>query len=165
VGKEFIAVYHGVKVPPNPLIGPYSRRMLKEGTYEAHEVKAALKLVVPGDRVLELGAGIGVTGAVVALNRFPERVLCYEPNPNLIEPILRLHALNGLEDVIDLENAVVLAGESLPPTARFNVRPNYIGSRLTARRRRAERQRDRCAGARFCRGQGAVSARYHDHRH
>ena len=130
MGKEFFAVYHGVKVPPSPLIGPYLRRTLKEGWYEAREVTAALRLVRPGDRVLELGAGIGVTGAITALNRFPQKVLCYEPNPNLIEPIRALHVLNGLSDMIEVENAVVLAGDAPPPTAKFNVRPNYIGSRL-----------------------------------
>jgi FkbM family methyltransferase len=124
------ATSHGVAVPESPFLTPARIERINAARYEGDEIAGALALVRPGDRVLELGAGLGVVGAVAALNRAPERVVSYEANPNLIRHIRILHALNGLSARMDLRHAVLMAGADLPPTVRFHLHASYLGSSL-----------------------------------
>ena len=92
--------------------------------------KEDLASLQPGDRVLELGAGLGIVGAVTAKNAGPAAVLSFEANPELIPHIRALHRTNGLEDLIELRNAVLVAGPDRSPTLPFNLHGSFLGSSL-----------------------------------
>ena len=132
------ATCHGVAVPHSPFLTPTRIARIDTARYEGEEIAGALALVRPGDRVLELGAGLGIVGAVVGLNRAPERVVSFEANPDLIPHIRALHDLNGLTGRMDLRHAVLMAGADLPATARFHLHASYLGSSLTGQGRSVE---------------------------
>lgn len=71
-------------------------RQLRRGDYEYAERKLLLRVLHPSDRVLEVGAGIGVLGLVAARVCGAENVLSYEPNPATLPLIQANHALNDL---------------------------------------------------------------------
>ena len=126
-----VATYHGIKVPAAPHLGPGMIAAMRAGTYERHEVELALAHVPRGSRVLELGAGSGVTGAVVARNCQPRAMMSIDANPQLLPHIAKLYAENGLQYLIDLRHGVVLSSANAPQTVPFFVRGNFLGSRLT----------------------------------
>jgi FkbM family methyltransferase len=103
------------------------RRLLRTNEYEAKETHCALRVVRAGDRVIELGAGIGYMSTLVATKREIESVHAFEANPHLIPYIQQVHAANGLE------NAKVVHGLLGPEAgeADFYVRPNILASSLT----------------------------------
>lgn len=87
---------HGIRVPdPGPLIGPDMKTALEEGWYEIAEVTALREALRPGDRVLDIGACLGVTACAAALVPGVERVVAVEPNPALIPQIRRTCERNG----------------------------------------------------------------------
>ena len=101
------------------------------GRYEGGEIAAGLACIPKGSRILELGAGAGVVGAVLAKNLAPAAMLSVEANPGLIPNIRDLHTHNGLADLIDLRNTVVLSAPDAPAEVTFHVRGNFLGSSLT----------------------------------
>lgn len=128
---EIVARTHGIEVPETPHLGPSMRRAIEAGRYEAREIRAGLARIPKGARILELGAGAGIVGAVLARNLDPAAVLSVEANPRLIESIRALHAHNGLDGVISVRNAVVLSAPDAPPSVEFFLRGNFLGSSLT----------------------------------
>lgn len=71
-------------------------RLLRRGDYEFAERKLLARVATKGDRVLEVGAGIGALGLVAARLCGAENVLSYEPNPATLPIIEANHALNDL---------------------------------------------------------------------
>lgn len=130
VTDEPAAYCMGVAVPPSGFLTEARIENLVTGRYEGAEIHGAMWVVKPGDRVLELGSGIGVVGAVVAQNRRPEKVVSFEANPYLIPAINDLYRMNGLEDVISVRNQVLIAGDDRPPTLPFHVHRSFLGSSL-----------------------------------
>lgn len=125
--------YHGVRLPPHAQYLPPRRiERIRNGRYEWQEIAGALHVVRPGDRVLELGAGIGIVGAVIAKNRAPVRILSYEANPALIGYAREMHRINGLDAIIDLRNAVLMSEPDAPATTGFHVHASFLGSSLIA---------------------------------
>jgi FkbM family methyltransferase len=124
------AVVHcrGVGVPASPFLTETRQRRIAEGRYEAEEIAGALAVIRPGDRVLEMGAGLGVVGAVIAANAQPAAVLSFEANPDLVPHIKALHRLNGLEGRIELRNAVLMSAPDRPETRTFFLRNSFLGS-------------------------------------
>lgn len=99
---------NGVRVPffPN-VITPKIERPLRNNRYEGGECAALRQILRPGDRVLELGAGIGLISTVAALTEGVQSVTAVEANPELIPVIRETHRLNGVSRV-DLRNGVVV---------------------------------------------------------
>jgi FkbM family methyltransferase len=78
---------------------------LQKGWYERDEVEIIRRFLKSGDRVLEMGAGLGVTTMVAARIVGAEAVRTFEANPCLI-PLFRENAArNGLD--INIRNAVL----------------------------------------------------------
>ena len=127
---DHAALCHGVKVPHSPFLNDTRIRRMSEGKYEGDEIRGALEVIRPGDRVLELGSGLGVVGAVIAQNAQPEAVLSFEANPNLIPHINALYALNGLQDRIEVRHQVVIAAPEPPDHVTFHLRTSFLGSSL-----------------------------------
>ena len=133
----------GMKFPKDPnIIKGSIRRSLRRETYEEKETNAVLRTVREGDRVIELGAGVGYMSTLVATKRNVESVHAFEANPNLVPYIRRVHAANGLtnahvthgilglrkghtnfyvrEDILS-SSMSVLEGEIDPPATKVEV--------------------------------------------
>ena len=104
----------GVVVPHSPFLTGTRIERINAARYEGEEIAGALSVVRPGDRVLELGAGLGLVGAVTAKNADPEAVLSFEANPELIPHTRALYRANGLDGLIELRNAVLLSAPDRP---------------------------------------------------
>lgn len=124
----------GIKVSTDAAGLPRSvRSALFKETYEVHERRLVRQIVRPGDRVLEIGAGIGVVASLAARLCGPGNLVSYEANSKL-EPIIRGNfALNGVEPRLVMR-AVNLDGR--PVT--FNRDDNIVSSSLAKRDSSAE---------------------------
>lgn len=88
----------GVLIGTGKADTPHSvRNALFKGVYEEHECDIVERIVRPGDRVLEIGAGIGLISLLATRLAGEGQVLSCEANPAL-EPLIRAnYALNGWE--------------------------------------------------------------------
>jgi len=121
-----------LKLPGRDLVVPVDASMpaslvwyLAIGDYEAQDLDFARDHVATGDRAMELGGGIGVTGA--ALGRASGNpVVIVEPNWQLYPAIRRTFAANHL-DLVLIEAA---ASRETMAGAQLAVAGNYWWSRL-----------------------------------
>ncbi len=127
---EPAAVCHGVKVPDSPMMTPERANRINLARYEGQEIAGALEVVQPGDHVLELGAGLGIVGAVACKNGKPAKVMSFEANPNLIPHINALYKMNRLGKKIEVRNEVLISAPDAPQTMPFHIRNSYLGSSL-----------------------------------
>lgn len=121
-------ISRGMKIPKHSdLTRGRVRGALKQGTYERKECDAVLRVVRPGDRVLELGGGIGYMSTLLSVKAGAGLVTSYEANPALIPYIRSVHAANGVTNV-DLRNALLSpeAGAPVP----FYIRRNFLASSM-----------------------------------
>ena len=79
---------------PAQKISPATIAGLASGQYERHEREAALADLRDGDRVLELGAGIGAMAMWISQARPDLSVTCVEGNPELAPLILQNFEVN-----------------------------------------------------------------------
>jgi FkbM family methyltransferase len=107
---ESVIVTQGIKVPfVTDIVTPKIEKAMRNNRYEGGESQMLRSLLQPGDRVLELGAGVGLCSAIAAGIEGVERVVTVEANPALIPMILETHRLNGVTGV-EVQNAVASAG-------------------------------------------------------
>ena len=75
----------GIKLSvPGKLLNDRIAGKLVSGGYEAHEARAVQMRVKPGQRVLELGAGLGYVSSVCARLTGPQNVTSVEANPVMV---------------------------------------------------------------------------------
>lgn len=118
----------GVKIPfIARIITPKIERPMRNNRYESGECKTLRALLRPGDRVLELGAGIGLISSVAAKIEGVESVTAIEANPELIPMIEETYRLNGITGV-DLRNGVVVASNR--KRAPFYLRADFRASSM-----------------------------------
>jgi FkbM family methyltransferase len=123
-------VLHGLNIPIDR--GIVTDRILfsiMRGHYESTETEAVRSLVQKGDRLLELGGGIGVVSAVAAKILGDDAVVCIEANPKLLEYIQRVHTANAVHPKVI--NAIAVGSDKLR-TASFYLRKNFWVSSLSA---------------------------------
>lgn len=121
--------FHGLRVPVK---GDHITKPVWKGiwrkSYEAPELLALQSLIRPDDRILELGAGMGLVSGVVA-KRFPNaQFVSYEANPHLAPIIRNLHRRNGISNVT-LHSAVV-APTASGDMRQFRIHRNFTESSL-----------------------------------
>ncbi|MEM9909799.1 MAG: FkbM family methyltransferase [Pseudomonadota bacterium] len=121
--------YKGLRVP---VTGPHVilpiREQLYYDDYEVPEITAISKLIRPGDRVLEIGVGLGVVSALTSKSTPDLSILAYEANPDLIVPIKELHRMNGIQN-IEVVNA--LLEQSPEATSKpFHIHQSFAESSL-----------------------------------
>ena len=109
------------------LIIPEIRSEIRSGAYCADLLRLLPEAVVPGDRVLVIGAGLGVVSTLVARNEGVDRVIAVEANTALIPYLNRVHALNGVSEV-ETVNAVLAEGKKgrVPFFARRDLRTSSL---------------------------------------
>jgi FkbM family methyltransferase len=98
-GTGELVVVRDVTLPLDPAI--MSDRMigvLRSGRYERSEAIALDAVVRRGDRILELGGGIGFISTYAA--KRGATVTTVEANPDLIPLIERTHSLNGVSGTV-----------------------------------------------------------------
>lgn len=139
---DIAAECHTVVVPNSPYLNENRIARINAGRYEGEEIRGALHVTGPDDRVLEMGAGLGVVGAICAKNQKPQKVVSFEANPALLPHINALYELNALQDRITVRNAVVLAEPNCPETVAFHVQSSYLGSSLLMKADRKTTQID-----------------------
>ena len=93
-------------VVPDAALNARIAAKLEQGSYEAQEARAAAMRLRAGQRVLELGAGIGYISAICARVTGAENVTCVEANPAML-PVVRANLdRNGYGEVTLLHGAV-----------------------------------------------------------
>ena len=121
-----VAECHGIKVPDSPFLSETSVALLNEKQFAQQEIEAALDVVGKSDRVLELGAGLGILGAVVARQAKPAKFLSFEANPDLIPHIEALLKLNRLGSKIELRNKLLISEPGAPETLPSHLQHGFI---------------------------------------
>lgn len=123
----------GVKLPLDPeVMSPTLIEALRTGEYERAEGKKLAKMIEPGERVLELGAGIGFLSSLVAATGQAEKIVAVEANPALIPLMRRTHALNGVG--AEVVHAAVV-GEKTSDTVRFTLDEDFWASSIKPKKR------------------------------
>jgi inner membrane protein len=109
------------------LIIPEIRGEIRSGAYDADIIALIGEAVEPGDRVLVIGAGLGVVSTLIARRPGVERVIAVEANTALIPYLERTHALNGVARV-ETVNAVLAEGKKgrVPFFARRDIRASSL---------------------------------------
>jgi FkbM family methyltransferase len=121
--------YRDLRVPViNPPVGRKIFQQIWRKDYEVPEISAILKLLKDGDRVLELGAGLGVVSSLTARARPGVMVRSYEGNPDLLPYISEMHRRNGVENV-DLRNEILLPNPQTP-TREFLTHRSFAESSI-----------------------------------
>ena len=118
----------GVRIPKDArVVTGRARRNLRAGTCERKESDAVLRMVRPGDRVLELGAGIGYMSALIATQTQAAAITAFEANPALLPFIAEVHRADGVTTAT-VETALP-AAEAGPPRP-FHIREDFLASSL-----------------------------------
>ncbi|MEP5762134.1 MAG: FkbM family methyltransferase [Litoreibacter sp.] len=132
LGPECVASLKNVEILKGPHLKPNILRSIRNGGYEKPEIEFGLANLRPGDRVMEMGAGAGIVGSVFLKNIKNITLQSYEANPDLIEHITIIYDHNGLKKSAKVFNNIVVAGDDIPKSMDFDVRDNFLGSRLSA---------------------------------
>ena len=102
-------------------------RALSSGRYENHEADALLLHLRPGDRLLDLGAGLGFICALAARVLGEGAVFGVEAGPETMKLARKNLAANGFPGVKLMRGAVVAKGEG---EVEFGQRPAFWASAL-----------------------------------
>lgn len=100
-----------------------------ENQYERPEILGLSQVIRPGDRVLELGAGLGIITALAARAAGPTgRVRAYEANLSLLPDTQAFFSANEVTNV-DLVHAV-LVPETDPAPRTLHIAESFVESSL-----------------------------------
>ena len=120
----------GIKMPKDGLfVKGRVRGRLKREAYETGFTDGALSAVKSGDRVLELGSGLGFTTAHIARAYDLEALRCYDGHPGVIAYAAAMLATNGIFNA-DLMHGVLdkrrgrRAFYCVDPFLRSSLRPS-----------------------------------------
>jgi FkbM family methyltransferase len=120
---------NGIELAIEPdVMSPAMIEVMRAGTYEGTEAREIARIVQPGERVVELGAGIGFVAITAMKTDKVNTLAAYEANPHLI-PIIRKNALlNGVS--FDVHNAIV-DSRADTGTAPFYLRTDFWASSMS----------------------------------
>ncbi len=132
--------YQGLAVPLNRHgMSADVVRAILNNFYEEPEIRGLRSVIRPGDRVLELGSGLGVVTALAARATTPSgRVLSFEANPGMIPDTLAFLSNHGIGNV-ELRNAVLVPDAAEGEMREFHLASSFSVSSLvggTGRRSR-----------------------------
>lgn len=126
---EKYIVSNNIIVPiDKEVISPKLIRTIKRGNYERDEASKINQIIKEGERILELGAGIGFISAICGKNKAVEKMLLYEANPVLKPYIEEVHSLNNVTN--SKVRSGVLLNNSGQETIPFYIRQDFWASSL-----------------------------------
>ncbi|SMO96847.1 FkbM family methyltransferase [Paracoccus laeviglucosivorans] len=115
-------ILHGINLPITPDdVSPIIWEALVSGKYEAKEAIQVRRMLRAGDRVLELGAGIGVITTVMATAADVE-IWSFDANPHTIALAKRVAAANSVGNV-SFGHGLITAGP--PAEYTFYIRRDF----------------------------------------
>ncbi|NNK78874.1 MAG: FkbM family methyltransferase [Litoreibacter sp.] len=114
---------------PRILLSDRLAGKLRSGNYEMNDARAVRSRLQPGDRVLELGTGLGYVGALCAEVVGPDRVTCVEAHPDMVEVARNNLARNGFSATQVIHGALTPESDSDPQVA-FRMGPAFWSSAL-----------------------------------
>ena len=117
---------HDILLVINRTVGAEAAYLLSCGDYVQRQLDIVSQFVKPGDRVLNIGAGLGVI-AMKAAQISGEPVLAVEPNEDLHAIIVKNAALNKVQ--VDVEKGCVVAGQKEGETD-FYIAPQLWSSSI-----------------------------------
>ncbi|MFV1878767.1 hypothetical protein [Nioella sp.] len=118
---------------PQEILSERMREAFESGKYESLEARYMHRILKPGDRLLELGGGVGFISALAGKTVELEACTVVEANPLLCEVITETHRRNGFS--FRVLNAVAgPAGEDQTSGIPFYLRENFWGSSLDGTR-------------------------------
>lgn len=88
----------------NSRLPPTTRAALTRGRYEFKEREVAKMLLAAGDRVVELGTGMGAVCLSIASQIGEDAIVSFEANPTIAELARRNAEINGMR--VDIRNAI-----------------------------------------------------------
>jgi FkbM family methyltransferase len=128
----------GVLIPFLPeIITPSIEGPIRKGKYERGEAKALQAILRPGDRVLELGAGVGLLSTLAARCPGVEAVTAVEANPELVPLIRETWRINGVGNGTLVNGVVTVDGGG---KTAFYLRRDFWASSMEAASRPYERR-------------------------
>jgi FkbM family methyltransferase len=107
---------------------------LDSGDYEGRERQLVTELVLPGDRVIEIGTAIGVVTMTAALIVGADNILTFDANPHIVADARenfrrnRLSGINSSIGALKHRQAIARQGES----TAFHIANAFWASRLDA---------------------------------
>jgi FkbM family methyltransferase len=120
----------GITIPlDETILSETLLQAIVSGKYEHKEAAELGRIVEQGERILEIGGGIGFISALCARNGKSEAIRVYEANPALIPFIHKVHEINHVTNV-EVRNAVLLNSPGTE-TTDFYVRENFWASSLS----------------------------------
>lgn len=123
-------VLNGIKLSvPDTMLNDRLRGKLSGGGYEAHEAHAAQMRLRPGNRVLELGAGVGYISSVCAAITGPDNVVTVEANPEML-PVIRGNLERNGYSGVQLIHGAVAALEGDQDTIEFDPKKTFWAGKL-----------------------------------
>jgi len=75
-------------------LSPYMKRRILENSYETSEIELCRQIVSEGDRILEVGAGLGFVGLFCLVQMKAGAVISVEANPETVERLKENYRLN-----------------------------------------------------------------------
>ena len=91
---------HGVSIPyAAHIITPAIEAAILTNRFEAEEAAELPGILTAGERVLEIGAGIGFISTLLDRDARVDKIYAFEANPGLMDYMARLHAKNGVKKV------------------------------------------------------------------
>ncbi len=101
---------------------------IKAGTYEQQESQLIKGIIQEGERILEIGCGVGYLSSVAMKTGKVRELLCFEANPKLIPVINKTFALNNVQ--ARCRNGVI-TNTSSGQKVNFYVRQDFWASSLS----------------------------------
>jgi FkbM family methyltransferase len=115
---------------PRPPVSRSVRKSLRRNDYEPVEVYLVSRLVRPGNTVLDLGSGLGLTCIAAAKASRGGRVVGYEANPDIAPLAQRNSQKNGVR--VEIRNRGIAREKG---TYEFHVRRSFTASSVLPTKR------------------------------
>ncbi len=114
---------------PDTLLSPRIRAKLASGKYEGQEAAAARMRLRAGQRVLDLGGGIGYVAAVCAGISGADNVTTIEANPSLL-PVIRSNLDRNGHDAVILWHGAVTGRRPMDGPVIFDRATHFWAGRI-----------------------------------
>lgn len=121
--------FRDVQIPIEPaMMSPKMIQVIRQGQYEAAEARHLPEILTAGDRLLELGGGVGFISSLAGRTGLVDSVTVYEAHPGFVSLIRKTHRAN---DVSGQAIWGVVVAQKRSDTVPFYVRENFWASSLS----------------------------------